>query len=278
MSKKSKKVFTTGEFAKLCGVKKQTLFHYDDIGLLSPDLKEENGYRYYTYQQIDIFGIISALKELDMSLMEIKEYMDHRSPQSLIDLFERKSIELEKEIIKMYKIRSLMQNRIEITKKAADIDCDLITIQHLPRQNIVLSTSLQDTKGKSYFDIISEYISRQDQSDVYSDFYSGGMAATKDVIAGQDDPISYFFANAADQSPFYPGFYKPEGDYAVAYHKGNYDTIRSSYRRLLAFLNKHKLSIGDYFYEEYIIDEVAVANVNDYIIQIAVEVKPQPGV
>ena len=27
--------FTTGEFAKLCKVKKQTLFHYDDIGIFA---------------------------------------------------------------------------------------------------------------------------------------------------------------------------------------------------------------------------------------------------
>ncbi|MCY8196596.1 MerR family DNA-binding transcriptional regulator, partial [Bacillus spizizenii] len=44
MSEDLKKYFTTGEFAKLCHVKKQTLFHYDDIGLFSPEIKNENGY------------------------------------------------------------------------------------------------------------------------------------------------------------------------------------------------------------------------------------------
>ncbi|AHZ14560.1 hypothetical protein V529_05340 [Bacillus velezensis SQR9] len=34
MSEDVRKYFTTGEFAKLCHVKKQTLFHYDEIGLL----------------------------------------------------------------------------------------------------------------------------------------------------------------------------------------------------------------------------------------------------
>ena len=36
MSGISSKYFTTGEFAKLWGVKKQTLFHYDDIGIFQP--------------------------------------------------------------------------------------------------------------------------------------------------------------------------------------------------------------------------------------------------
>nr|WP_243686593.1 MerR family DNA-binding transcriptional regulator [Clostridioides difficile] len=40
MSQVSKNYFTTGEFAKICGINKKTLFHYDDIGLFSPELKK----------------------------------------------------------------------------------------------------------------------------------------------------------------------------------------------------------------------------------------------
>ncbi len=40
-------LFTTGEFSKLCGVKKQTLFHYDQIDILKPEYRNEKGYRYY---------------------------------------------------------------------------------------------------------------------------------------------------------------------------------------------------------------------------------------
>ena len=39
---------TTGEFAALMGVSKHTLFHYDDIGLFSPEYVAENGYRMYS--------------------------------------------------------------------------------------------------------------------------------------------------------------------------------------------------------------------------------------
>ncbi|AEN88454.1 Multidrug-efflux transporter 2 regulator [Priestia megaterium WSH-002] len=40
MSEELEKYFTTGEFANLCRIKKQTLFHYDEIGLLSPQIKK----------------------------------------------------------------------------------------------------------------------------------------------------------------------------------------------------------------------------------------------
>lgn len=32
---------TTGEFAKLAGVTKHTMFYYDEIGLFSPEIKQQ---------------------------------------------------------------------------------------------------------------------------------------------------------------------------------------------------------------------------------------------
>ena len=45
LMKSKKTYFTTGEFAKIFDVKKQTLFHYDSCGIFKPDIIGENGYR-----------------------------------------------------------------------------------------------------------------------------------------------------------------------------------------------------------------------------------------
>ena len=45
----------TGDFAKLCGTNKRTLFHYDEIGLFSPAYTDEKGYRFYSETQCDVF-------------------------------------------------------------------------------------------------------------------------------------------------------------------------------------------------------------------------------
>lgn len=79
---KNPQYLTTGEFARLCGVSKHTLFHYDELGVFSPAVKAENGYRYYSMAQIDVFFVISTLKELDIPLREIKAYLDRRSRRS----------------------------------------------------------------------------------------------------------------------------------------------------------------------------------------------------
>ena len=61
---------TTGEFARIAGVKKHTLFHYDEIGLFRPEVTLENGYRCYTFAQLDEFDVISMLRELIESYEE----------------------------------------------------------------------------------------------------------------------------------------------------------------------------------------------------------------
>ena len=49
-------------FAKLCNTNKRTLFHYDEIGLFSPILTDDKGYRCYTENQCDVFFTITCLK------------------------------------------------------------------------------------------------------------------------------------------------------------------------------------------------------------------------
>lgn len=38
---------SAGRFAALVGTTKETLFHYDEIGLFVPKRRGTNGYRYY---------------------------------------------------------------------------------------------------------------------------------------------------------------------------------------------------------------------------------------
>ncbi len=60
-------LFTTGEFSELCSVKKQTLLHYDEIGILKPQYRNDKGYRFYTLKQLETFSVIDILKDLGLS-------------------------------------------------------------------------------------------------------------------------------------------------------------------------------------------------------------------
>ena len=62
------------QVSEISGVSVRTLHHYDEIGLLSPK-KQENGYRYYTDEELSQLQMILYYKYLGFSLKEIKSLM-----------------------------------------------------------------------------------------------------------------------------------------------------------------------------------------------------------
>ena len=100
---------TTAQFAKLHNVNKRTLHYYDDIGLFSPCHKGENGYRYYDYSQSIDFEYIRMLKEINLSIEEIKDFV--RDDQIIITIAPGKTLAwLEEQFGKKVKIVRTMPN------------------------------------------------------------------------------------------------------------------------------------------------------------------------
>lgn len=95
MLKEEKMLFTIGQFADLHEINKKTLMWYDEIGLLKPACIKENGYRYYSYQQSATLETILLLRELNVSLDEIKFFIEHRTIDSFDHLFERKNCRIK---------------------------------------------------------------------------------------------------------------------------------------------------------------------------------------
>lgn len=69
-------MFLIGEFSKISRVSKRLLHYYDDIGLLKPAyIDQTTGYRYYRAGQLPRLNCILALKELGLTLDQIKKML-----------------------------------------------------------------------------------------------------------------------------------------------------------------------------------------------------------
>lgn len=90
MQSKEANYFTAGELAAIFSISKQTLLYYDKIGLLSPEFVSENGYRHYSISQYLILEIIVNLRNLNISISNIKEYINARNKNMLIKILEEK--------------------------------------------------------------------------------------------------------------------------------------------------------------------------------------------
>jgi DNA-binding transcriptional MerR regulator len=63
--------YTIKKLADIAGVSVRTLHYYDEIGLLKPQYRSENGYRYYSEEEVILLQQIMFFRELGFSLDEI---------------------------------------------------------------------------------------------------------------------------------------------------------------------------------------------------------------
>jgi DNA-binding transcriptional MerR regulator len=90
-----------GDFARLCGISIATLRHYDEEGLLSPCfVQPDSGYRYFEPEQLRQVHRILLLKELGLSLSEIREVLrEVLDMEDMRTLLEGKRVEAQSRIV-----------------------------------------------------------------------------------------------------------------------------------------------------------------------------------
>ena len=75
MKKHGEKLFQIGEVTKIMGITRKALLVYEDKGLLTPAVKdEESGYRYYSADNMTQIRSIRSLQALGLTLKEVAEY------------------------------------------------------------------------------------------------------------------------------------------------------------------------------------------------------------
>lgn len=183
----------TGEFAKLVGVTKHTLFYYDKIGLFSPEIKLENGYRFYSFDQLDVFDVIQTLRELDVSLEEIKGYMNQRSPKRLLKLFRKEQSIIRKQMQQLKKMEEWIVKKSEIIEKTMQTDTEVIRIEEEPDRYMIQSCAT-DTNERVWAEKIGELFEYCERNGIKSAYSIGYRQNTKEIQSGIFDQYSVFMS------------------------------------------------------------------------------------
>ena len=107
------KRYTIGKMAKLNNVTEQTLRLYDKMGLFKPAyVDEHNGYRLYDICQSARLDIIQYLKNLGMTLKEIKEIFDSKNLELLQEKLEESKLQINNQIIQLNEQKAAIQKQL----------------------------------------------------------------------------------------------------------------------------------------------------------------------
>ncbi len=271
MAQNDQVLFTSGEFAALCGTTKETLFHYDRMGIFSPAVKKENGYRYYSMVQMEVFNVIAMLKELDMSLADIKAYLDRRSPGELANLLEREERHLTQKISQLKKTRDLVRQKAALTRSAMKADVGAFTLRREMEAFLVRTPALPFDDDESTALAVAQHVRYCQAHGVYSPYSISAMVDLEVVRAGNFTAgYSHLYTQVEHVPKGVPVFSKPAGIYLTYCHGAGYRALEETYRRLLSYADGRGLVLTGPFYEETILDELSVRGYDNYVLQISI--------
>ena len=260
IKKKSKGYFTTGEFAKLCNVKKQTLFHYDNIGILKPEITGENGYRYYSAMQLDTFNTISMLKELDMPLADIREYLNSRNPGDFVTLLKEQLILADEKIAELQWLKSFIQRRINITCDGINAQHNRIYLEDRPEEYYIITEYKGSSDDRDIYPAMAKHIKYCHDNQIYSPYGIGALVpVTEEFTSENSYNYSHLYTKIepVDITTRENVTAIPPRTYAVIESTEGYSSLHTMYLKLLKFAEDNGYKKEEYFFEDTLLDDMS---------------------
>lgn len=274
MKPNERQYFTAGEFARLFGISKQTLFYYERNQIFKPDCIDSKGYRYYSLSQYFIFEIITALRMLHIPLKKIAWYIQNRNVENLQSLLQEKWDEYEKVIQIMLINQSHLLEKIRMLEEARHIRIDKITLENRPEETIV-RTKLPD--GDPSLKEIIQTLSLHNQpllsGPIINASITGYILPMQDMKEGRYDALSFLYTPVPAASSLKNRCIKPAGLYATIYKRDSYHTkYIEGLEKLELFIQRNDLAIIGDAYLYPIRNYWSTSHTDDYITRISIPV------
>lgn len=265
--KSTHRKLTTAEFAKIHGVNKRTLHYYDSIGLFSPESKGENGYRYYNSSQSVTFEYIRMLKELNMSIAEIKNYLTHPNSVDFIKIVDEKTDAIQRQIQQLNNILLTLQ-----TKKQQIELCECTENQHI---------QIMDCEEKMYLTTPFSF-AEEDLPEAFTYAANtwgieqcrmgiGSYIAVDKVKQGKWEEYDGLFTPVQRREEGKDGMKRGKGKYLCGIQKGTWDKLPQLYQKMLDYGKEHRLMLTGYAFEMGMNDFV-IEKEEEYVTQILIPI------
>ena len=265
------KLFRIGEISKLYGISVDTLRHYEKQGILKPEQVSHSGYRYYSNRQIWVLNIIRTLRELDVSLPEIREFLKDRTlakSQSLID----------------FQLKTIMQKQEELAWLKKELE---IRRQHLTETRSIVNTGIIERKTLSArrawslereasvdwdIDRIHKEIEAKLESPDVSYFArgrAGAIVSERDFCKGHYFRyISSFIFDKNGDSEI------AAGDYLCLHYNGQYSSgvAEKHYQQIKEYMSDHRLKLAGPVIEIYKLDIHETDHPDEFLTEIQVPI------
>jgi DNA-binding transcriptional MerR regulator len=256
--------------AKLSRTTRDTLLHYDKIGLVKPLARDdENGYRGYSEVQVGLINIIRLLQKSGYSLKQLKKLVATRSPEQALKIIEDRTLYVDRKIEELKKYKQLLSTLDYTIKDTLDIDEGNVRFLERPEKKMILGDENHYEGGLNDYDALHEFFDRlpDKYDDIDLDYFVWGYFDKERLIKGDYKyPSRFFFNNLSGKDT------KAAGLYAVGYARGYYGETAELYNRIVTAINDNGYEISGPGYESYPQNELCFSDPKKYLIRVEIMV------
>lgn len=267
-----KEKFLIGELSRIFNISTDTLRYYDKIGLLKPEYDKTNNYRYYSVENFFALSRILFLKNLDISMKDIKNYFNDQDKNHLLKLLKNEEDAIDAKINRLMNLKGKIESKIDLIE-GANKYIDEIRIERLPErhgvfievENIGDDSEIKNSlkKHEAHLKMSSWLIEGQ----VYTSI------SKKNVLECQFEKFNYFIEilsrNENDSAQIKV---LEENDYACIVFSGSYDKIEHYYRMLIQWIEENGYEIAGDSIEKNIVDYGFSNSEEEYISEIQIPI------
>ncbi len=252
-------LFQIGEVTKILGVTRKALLVYEEMGLLTPEIKDEkSGYRYYSADNMTQIRSIRSLQALGLTIKEVAEY--YYDTQN-IEVHLQRLMELRAALdrnIQMLQVRAA--KRGDLTVRKTVLPAQVCYVKEYQCKNVLdAANNLRDT-----------YIAAA---------RTGKMAMLGRMftmrISTSIDKLDLMCCIPVEND--YDGEFRAEFAETPAlciYYRGPYTETPIAIRALAEYVKEHNITVAGPFRSIYMEGPPNRGkNSDDYITQIAVPIK-----
>lgn len=267
-------LYQIGEVSKIGGISQRTLRHYDELGLMQPDLVGDNGYRYYSLQTMLKIPVINYLKMMGLSLEEIASMMQHPSLGQARKFLSKHLAECDKQAQLLAEKREAIVEWSELVEEAnmvLRVRPKNVNVKYLPRQELLgLQTRFSGSFAESIVSLeFASYV--QDVDNAIAGPVILRFPSVEDAVAAAAD------GSECDvwllQKPIRPinpndAFVCPEGMYLSTYHVGAFEELGEAYSRLTEFANDNGYKVAGPAIERFVSDYWTTYNSDLFVAEV----------
>ena len=261
--------YTPQQLASFFSIKKDTLLYYDRIGLFSPDVRNKNGYRYYTAAKLNELDSILTMRDLGLSINAIKEVVGRLDTPSFLELLSKEEESIQEKMSECRKTLSIVRKIKNNINEARLREKGRMYIEKVEELPIVKrSVKVKDGNIPSDDDWQDAYSALMATSDCKSIISVGSVLRLDEA----EKLLGAVFREVYVQVHQKSDEHIPKGEYASMYFQGSLDNLTSFYKAFFEDIHDKGLKpLGD-VYEELSISPIITKDESEHVTKLMVMV------